>query len=104
MSESDLFLQHISSSVHKGWKLSCTSEPKSHKVQLRFLVQKDGKLDNLRMTVSSSLSVNDMAALKAVQNASPFSCPPSGRVCHLQADFEYDVASDTKHVKCEFRE
>jgi TonB family protein len=104
MNETDLFLQHVSSAVQQAWKLSSTSEPKSHKVQLRFSVQEDGKLNHLRMTESSSLSVNDMAALKAVQNASPFPSPPSGKACRLQADFEYDVASDTKQVKCEFRE
>jgi TonB family protein len=103
MSENDQFFEQVSDLVQKAWALDKILQLTSHKVQLCFRIQKDGQMSNLRMTASSGLARLDMAALKAVQSASPFSCPPSVQDCHLQADFEYDVDSDTKQVRCKFR-
>lgn len=70
--------------------------PKSHesdRIQVIFKVQTNGTMSHLRVSKASSSAIANQAALKAVQNAAPFSPLPDGapESVDIQFTFDYNV-------------
>jgi TonB family protein len=62
----------------------------SKRVKVVFKVHRDGQMSNLRMLVSSGLTIADQAALKAVENAAPFRNLPDGAPDDVDIEFTFD--------------
>lgn len=62
----------------------------SKRVKVIFKVHKDGQMSNLRLLVSSGLTIADQAALKAVENAAPFRELPAGAPDDVDIEFTFD--------------
>ncbi|HMX47860.1 MAG TPA: energy transducer TonB, partial [Candidatus Obscuribacter sp.] len=62
----------------------------SKRVKVIFKVHKDGQMTNLRMLISSGLTIADQAALKAVENAAPFRPLPDGAPDDVDIEFTFD--------------
>ena len=55
-----------------------------------FKIHSDGTLSHLRLDHSSGLALADNAALKAVENASPFLALPAGAPADVDIQFTFD--------------
>jgi len=73
----------------------------SKRVVVIFKVMKDGSLSNLRLDHSSGVKIADEAALRAVENASPFKPLPAGSSDNvdIQFTFDYNVFNGSGHGK-----
>lgn len=60
------------------------------RVVVVFKIHRGGELSNLRLDHSSGVAVADQAALKAVENASPFRPLPAGAADDVDIQFTFD--------------
>jgi len=64
------------------------------KVLVRFLITRDGQLSSLQVVKGSGHKQLDQAALKAVEDAAPFSAPPSNLFngpLHLELSIVFEI-------------
>jgi protein TonB len=66
---------------------------------LKFVLNKDGSLRDLKVVKSSGVDILDDAAIKAIRRAAPFYAIPKnlGDVLSIVANFEYEL--DYYYVK-----
>lgn len=76
---------------------------RSNKVRAIFTVHKDGQISNLRLLVSSGLSVSDQAALKAIETAAPLRPLPRGAGESVDIEFTFDYNVFGSGGKAEFK-
>ena len=65
-------------------------EPGRKSCAVRFKVQRDGALKNLKLSQSSGISGLDMSALSAVREAAPFSSLPNESRNSVDIQFRFD--------------
>lgn len=70
------------------------------RVKVGFSIARDGKVDNLHIVVSSHTAAADAAAMKAIEDASPFGPLPSGTASPVNFEFTFPPpSSDSTHQK-----
>ena len=65
-------------------------DSESQRVVVVFKIHKGGELSDLVLARSSKLAIVDAAALKAVENAAPFSPLPAGAAENVDIQFTFD--------------
>jgi TonB family protein len=85
------YMSALQRKIKRAWRPPRGSE--SNRIVVTFVVLKDGRLSDLRIVVSSPDPEANMAALKAVSEASPFDPLPagSGDTVDIEFTFDYNV-------------
>jgi TonB family protein len=82
------YLAAMQRRIKKAWFPPKGNESK--RVTLKFDIQRDGSVTNVRLQASSGVQVVDDAAIQAVQNAAPFAPLPKGSPDELDIKFTFD--------------
>lgn len=83
------YMQNLQRTIKRNWFPPKGQE--SQRVVVRFVVEKAGKLSNLRLQKSSGIAVVDQAALSAINNAaSAFKPLPAGSPDEVNIEFTFD--------------
>ena len=73
------------------------------RVKVVFELNKDGRMTNLRILISSGLQLVDEAARQAVKNAAPFRPLPDGAPNKVSVEFTFDFKAFDGGGKAVFR-
>ncbi len=93
------YMDNLQRKVKNVWNHPKPNE--CSKIVVIFTIYKDGHIGNLKLDRSSSDDVQDKAALKAVQDASPFSPLPEGTPS-ADAQLTLDLLTDEMMIKDRF--
>jgi TonB family protein len=84
----EAFMKDLERRIKRAWFPPKFEEPKT--MTVKFRVHQGGALSDLEIKDSSGSSIDDQAALKAVENASPFRPLPSGSEENIEIIFKFD--------------
>jgi len=95
---SDSYVADLQNRLFRAWSLPPDCPAK--KVAVLFRIEKDGQITHLRIGSSSGRAILDNAALKAVQNSTPFAMLPVqyGDSTDIQATFDLSQETGEKPV------
>lgn len=81
------YMANLQRRIKRAWfPPKCASD----RIQVTFRVHSDGHMTGVRVTQASSSQAANEAALKAVQNASPFRPLPTGAPENVDIQFTFD--------------
>ncbi len=83
--------------VKRAWFPPAGAE--SARVKCSFVLGDDGRLSDLKVSKSSSNTVADESARKALQNAAPFRPLPDGSLPHVEIDFSFDINNNSSVLR-----
>lgn len=82
------YMQSVQSKIKKHWHPS--KEASSKHTKVIFKVNRNGKMQNLKVIASSGSTACDKAALQAVLAAAPFAPLPAGTHQSVDIEFTFD--------------
>lgn len=82
------YMADLQRQIKRAWFPPKGDETK--RVTVLFKIAHDGKLSHLKIDHSSGVASADQAALKAVENAAPFSSLPDGAPDDVDVEFTFD--------------
>ena len=82
------FMAGLQRQIKRAW--FPPKKNKSNTGRVYFSINRDGSMQNLRITHSTGFKEGDIAMIHAVQNAAPFHALPEGAPATVDIDFNFD--------------